>query len=86
MKYRPEIDGLRALAVIPVVLFHSGFWNGLPDVQWVEKSDLFCNFKNEECSLLRNGNKAPILDKNHLTINGLLVYNEFLNNEINIIN
>jgi peptidoglycan/LPS O-acetylase OafA/YrhL len=25
MKYRPEIDGLRALAVTPVVLFHAGF-------------------------------------------------------------
>jgi peptidoglycan/LPS O-acetylase OafA/YrhL len=25
MKYRPEIDGLRALAIIPVVLFHAGF-------------------------------------------------------------
>lgn len=25
MKYRPEIDGLRALAVLPVILFHSGF-------------------------------------------------------------
>lgn len=25
MHYRPEIDGLRALAVIPVVLFHAGF-------------------------------------------------------------
>ncbi len=24
MKYRPEIDGLRALAVIPVILFHGG--------------------------------------------------------------
>ena len=24
MKYRPEIDGLRALAVLPVILFHSG--------------------------------------------------------------
>ncbi len=24
MKYRPEIDGLRALAIIPVVLFHAG--------------------------------------------------------------
>ena len=25
MKYRPEIDGVRALAVIPVILFHAGF-------------------------------------------------------------
>ena len=25
MKYRPEIDGLRALAVMPVILFHAGF-------------------------------------------------------------
>lgn len=24
MKYRPEVDGLRALAVIPVILFHAG--------------------------------------------------------------
>ena len=25
MKYRGEIDGLRALAVVPVMLFHAGF-------------------------------------------------------------
>ncbi|MBK7501963.1 MAG: acyltransferase [Polaromonas sp.] len=25
MQYRREIDGLRALAVIPVILFHAGF-------------------------------------------------------------
>lgn len=25
MEYRPEIDGLRAIAVIPVILFHAGF-------------------------------------------------------------
>ena len=25
MKYKPEIDGLRALAVLPVILFHAGF-------------------------------------------------------------
>src|SRR6056297_1353352 len=24
MRYRPEIDGLRAVAVVPVVLFHAG--------------------------------------------------------------
>lgn len=25
MKYRPELDGLRALALLPVILFHAGF-------------------------------------------------------------
>jgi len=25
MKYRREIDGLRAVAVLPVILFHGGF-------------------------------------------------------------
>ena len=25
LAYRPEVDGLRALAVVPVVLFHAGF-------------------------------------------------------------
>jgi peptidoglycan/LPS O-acetylase OafA/YrhL len=25
MRYRPEIDGLRVLAVISVILFHAGF-------------------------------------------------------------
>ena len=25
MKYRGEIDGLRAVAVVPVILFHAGF-------------------------------------------------------------
>ena len=25
MKYRAEIDGLRALAVMPIILFHAGF-------------------------------------------------------------
>ncbi len=25
MKYRPEVDGLRTLAVLPVILFHAGF-------------------------------------------------------------
>ena len=25
MKYRPEIDGLRAVAVLPIIFFHAGF-------------------------------------------------------------
>jgi peptidoglycan/LPS O-acetylase OafA/YrhL len=28
LKYRPEIDGLRTLAVLPVIFFHAG-------VQWI---------------------------------------------------
>ncbi|MBA2293026.1 MAG: acyltransferase [Gemmatimonadales bacterium] len=28
MNYRPELDGLRAIAVIPVMLFHAGMWPG----------------------------------------------------------
>jgi peptidoglycan/LPS O-acetylase OafA/YrhL len=30
MTYRPDIDGLRAVAIVPVVLFHAGFalWGG----------------------------------------------------------
>lgn len=35
MKYRPEIDGLRAIAVIPVILFHAavpGFSGGFVGV------------------------------------------------------
>ncbi|MEQ8379583.1 acyltransferase family protein [Parvibaculum sp.] len=26
MRYRPDIDGIRTLAVVPVVLFHAGIW------------------------------------------------------------
>jgi len=25
LHYRPEVDGLRAVSVVPVVLFHAGF-------------------------------------------------------------
>jgi len=36
MKYRPDIDGLHALAIVPVVLYHAGFSifsNGFVEVE-----------------------------------------------------
>ena len=39
MKYRAEIDGLRALAVLPVILFHAGFeWfsGGGESIEYIE--------------------------------------------------
>ena len=41
MKYRAEIDGLRALAVLPVILFHAGFEFFDGDLQ--EEVDEFFN-------------------------------------------
>src|ERR1700761_3785895 len=26
LRYRPDVDGLRAVAIVPVVLYHYGFW------------------------------------------------------------
>lgn len=56
----------------------------LPDVNWIEKSDLFCELRKKECNLINKDNKALIWDKNHLTVHGLNLYNDFLNNQINI--
>ena len=60
--------------------------DNLPDVEWIEKSKLFCNVKDRECNLLNKDNKALLVDKNHLTTNGLLIYNKFLNSKLNIKN
>jgi peptidoglycan/LPS O-acetylase OafA/YrhL len=59
--YRPEIDGLRALAVIPVILFHAGFdiFNGGfvgVDIFFVISGYLittifFCDLDKKECDM-----------------------------------
>ena len=58
----------------------------LPNVEWIEKAELFCNLEQQKCNLLNEDNKALIWDKNHLTINGLFSYNKFLDNKINATN
>ena len=55
MKYRPEIDGLRAIAVLPVILFHgavpcfSGGFIGV-DVFFVISGFLICSLLQKEIS------------------------------------
>jgi peptidoglycan/LPS O-acetylase OafA/YrhL len=34
MCYRREVDGVRALAVVPVIFFHGGFSGALSRRQW----------------------------------------------------
>ena len=46
-KYRPEVDGLRAIAILPVMFFHTGlpnFKSGLIGV------DIFFIIINDICS------------------------------------
>ena len=33
-KYRPEIDGLRAIAIISVVIYHAGFKINLNNIEY----------------------------------------------------
>lgn len=56
--------------------------NSLPGVEWIEKSELFCNFKDKECNLLNKDRQALIWDGHHLTVEGLFTFNKFLNNKI----
>lgn len=48
MNYRAEIDGLRALAVIPVIFFHAGFAifkGGYVGEDFISKNSNFSIFK-----------------------------------------
>lgn len=63
MKYRPEVDGLRAVAVVPVILFHAGipaFSGGYIGVDiffvisgYLITSILLADIRNQQFSILR---------------------------------
>lgn len=59
LKYRKEIDGLRALAVLSIILFHAGFKVFSGGFMGDEDQ---CKYKHENIVLYK--------DSNHLTLVG----------------
>ncbi len=63
--YRPEIDGLRAIAVISVILYHakftlfgvSLFTGGFLGVEYLDHFNLICDTKKKSCLISTTDNK-----------------------------
>ncbi|TKB78338.1 MAG: PAS domain S-box protein [Nitrospira sp.] len=85
MRYRPEIDGLRAIAVIPVILFHAGvqlFSGGFVGVfeesakfgfEFIDITQLFCS--RSQCGVVKDG-VVYFWDAIHLTVPGSVLVAE----------
>ena len=68
LKYRAYVDGLRAVAVLPVLFFHAnlGFTGGYVGV------DIFFVISGYLCRV-EEGGKALYWDDNHLTVAGAMM-------------
>lgn len=68
MKYRPDIDGLRAVAVLPVEFYYAGlagFSGGFVGVDVVRTDNVLCG--SGFCDVVRDG--VPLyFDSNHPSI------------------
>ena len=54
----------------------------ISNVNWVEKTELFCNMPERKCDLIRSDTGAMIFDNAHLTEAGLVTYGDFIYSNI----
>ena len=50
----------------------------ISNVNWVDKTELFCNMPERKCDLIRSDTGAMIFDNAHLTEAGLVIYGDFI--------
>lgn len=52
--------------------------NSSETLSWIEKSDFFCSFENEECYLLSEDGTSKIYDTGHLSISTYSDFSDFV--------